>query len=60
MVSNRHSNTHEKLWRSMEVLGGCGNRFRVVIRRIGNPPHARQISPNDVEVVELIGVPGGI
>jgi hypothetical protein len=44
----------------MEVLESAGSQFRAIIRRIGNPPHASEGLPNRVEVVELIGVPGGI
>jgi hypothetical protein len=46
-------------WR-MEVLGNSGNQFRAIIRRIGNPRSASKLSPNRMEVIELIGVPGGI
>jgi hypothetical protein len=44
----------------MEALGRDGNQFQAVIRRIGNPLRASEGLPNRVEVIELIGVPGGI
>ena len=46
-------------WR-MEVLGNSGNQFRAIIRRIGNPVRSSEFLLNRVEVIELIGVPGGI
>ena len=44
----------------MEALGRGGNQFQAIIRRIGNPLRASEGLPNRVEVIELIGVPGGI
>jgi hypothetical protein len=43
-----------------EVLGRCRNQFRAIIRRIGNSLRASESLPNRVEVIEFIGVPGGI
>jgi hypothetical protein len=44
----------------MEGSRTCGNQFHAIIRRIGNPPRASEGLPNRVEVIDLIGVPGGI
>ena len=56
--------SHEKLWRRPEVLGRCRNQFRAIISfgqwRIGNPHGASRFLSNDVDVIESIGVPGGI
>jgi hypothetical protein len=44
----------------MEGSGRYGNQFQAIIRRIGNALRASEGLPNRVEVIELIGVPGGI
>jgi hypothetical protein len=48
------------LWGTMEAVGTCGNHFRAIKRRIGNPLRASESLPNRVEVIEFIGVPEGI
>lgn len=49
----------------MEVLGSSRNQFWaimviIIIRRVGNQLRASGLLPNRVEVIELLGIPGGI
>jgi hypothetical protein len=41
-------------------LGMVGSQSRAILRRISNPRCASESLPKHVEVIELIGVPGGI
>jgi hypothetical protein len=41
-------------------LGKMWESVSAIIRRIGNPVHSSEFLLNRVEVIELIGVPGGI
>jgi hypothetical protein len=49
--------THEH---TIKAMGTGGSQFEALIRRIGNSLCASEFLPNRVEVIEFVGVPGGI